>query len=269
MAPKAVGAWHLHRQTLDLSLDCFVLFSSVSSLIGNAGQGNYVAANAFLDALAHYRRSRGLAAMSINWGMLQEVGVAARNPEIEQHLEKLGMRGLTVAEALAALDDLFQRNPVQLGAMNMDWKAWAANSSSHSRRYQYLVHQQGKTGTGNQFTDSLLQNPRSERQACAEAFLLNHVARVLRTSADRLDVQTGLDRFGIDSLMAVELSAAVAQETGVRFSTMLMMRGPTIAQLATEVITQLITEEDEMLVDIEDMSESELDSLLELLTVQN
>jgi NADPH:quinone reductase-like Zn-dependent oxidoreductase/acyl carrier protein len=269
MAPKAVGAWHLHRQTLDLSLDCFVLFSSVSSLIGNAGQGNYVAANAFLDALAHYRRSRGLAAMSINWGMLQEVGVASRYPEIERHLEKLGMRGFRVSEVLATLDDLFQRNPVQCGAMDMDWKVWAANSVSRSSRYQYLVSKQGKTGTGNQFTDMLLQTPRFERQAFAEAFLLNHVARVLHTSTDRLDVQTGLDRFGIDSLMAIELSAAVAQEVGVRFSTMLMMRGPTISLLATELLTQLITEEDEMIVDIEDMSERELDSLLELLTVQN
>ena len=268
MAPKAAGAWHLHRQTLDLPLDCFVLFSSVSSLIGNAGQGNYVAANAFLDALAHYRRSRGLPAMSINWGMLREVGVAARNPEIVRHLEKLGISGLTVAAALAALDDLFQRNPVQVGAMDIDWKVWAS-SGSHSRCYEHLVSQQGKTGSGNAFTDILLQIPHSERQAHAEAFLLNHVAGVLRTSADRLDVQTSLDRFGIDSLMAVELSTAVCLETGVRFSTMLMMRGPTIAQLATELITELITEDDELLVDIEDMPESELDSLLELLAVQN
>jgi len=70
-------------------------------------------------------------------------------------------------------------------------------------------------------------------------------------------------------LMAVELSTAVGLETGVRLSPMLVMRGSTIAQLATELISQLITEVDELLVDVEEMSESELDSLLELLTVEN
>jgi NADPH:quinone reductase-like Zn-dependent oxidoreductase/acyl carrier protein len=267
MAPKAQGAWHLHRQTLDLPLDFFVLFSSVSALIGNAGQGNYVAANAFLDALAHYRRAHGLPAMSINWGMLQEAGVVARNPETRRYLEELGLRGFTTTAAFALLDDLFQRNVVQMGALDIDWKTWAAHSSARSPLYHSLLSQQGKSGVNSPFADALLLTPPAERQAFAETFILNHVARVLRASADRLDAQTGLDRFGIDSLMAVELSAAINLESGVQFSTMLMMRGPTIAQLATELLTQLITEEDEMLATIEEMSEAELDGLLELLKV--
>src|SRR5207253_3246325 len=78
MSPKLAGAWNLHRLTLDKALDFFILFSSSAALLGAPGQGSYAAANAFLDALAHYRRRLGLKALSINWGNWLEVGLAAK-----------------------------------------------------------------------------------------------------------------------------------------------------------------------------------------------
>ena len=81
MAPKVIGAWNLHTLTLDIPLDFFVLFSSFASIIGNPGQANYVAGNAFLDALAYYRRARGLPALTINWGVVGDVGHVAASPE--------------------------------------------------------------------------------------------------------------------------------------------------------------------------------------------
>ena len=77
LAPKMVGAWNLHLQTRDLPLDCFTMFSSISSVVGTPGQANYAAANAFLDALAHHRHAEGLSALSIYWGRIADVGVAA------------------------------------------------------------------------------------------------------------------------------------------------------------------------------------------------
>src|SRR5581483_10206545 len=81
MAPKILGALNLDAATQDMTLDFFVMLSSVSSLVGNMGQANYAAANAFLDGFAEYRRRRGLPATTINWGALAEVGVAARNSQ--------------------------------------------------------------------------------------------------------------------------------------------------------------------------------------------
>src|SRR5262249_54292164 len=77
MAPKMLGTWTLHCRTRERALEFFVLFSSVASLLGSPGQGNYAAANAFLDAMAQHRRAQGLAAVSINWGAWGEVGMAA------------------------------------------------------------------------------------------------------------------------------------------------------------------------------------------------
>ena len=79
LEPKAQGAWLLHEATRERALDCFVMFSSVSSIFGNPAQGNYSAANAFLDALAHHRRALGLPALTINWGVLGGEGYVARN----------------------------------------------------------------------------------------------------------------------------------------------------------------------------------------------
>ncbi|WP_134903006.1 KR domain-containing protein, partial [Paenibacillus polymyxa] len=78
LSPKVNGAWNLHRMTEGRPIDFFILFSSVASVFGSPGQGAYATGNAFLDSLAHYRLSRGLPALSINWGPWSEVGMAAR-----------------------------------------------------------------------------------------------------------------------------------------------------------------------------------------------
>src|SRR5262249_45550766 len=89
MAPKVHGAWNLHTHSRQLQLDFFVSFSPMASLLGSAGQSNYAAANAFLDALAHHRRAHGLPSLTINWGPWAEVGMAARLSVAGQGVEKL------------------------------------------------------------------------------------------------------------------------------------------------------------------------------------
>ena len=84
MNAKVIGSWILHTLTKKNSLDFFVMFSSAASLLGSAGQANHAAANAFVDGLAHYRKSKGLPALSINWGPWAEVGAAARHDQSDR-----------------------------------------------------------------------------------------------------------------------------------------------------------------------------------------
>ena len=89
LRPKMMGGWLLHRLLEDAPLDFFVLFSSAGSLLGQPGQGNYAAANAFLDALAHHRKAQGRPALSVNWGAWADLGFAdTAGASVSQHVSR-------------------------------------------------------------------------------------------------------------------------------------------------------------------------------------
>ena len=117
--PKVMGAWNLHRMTQDMSLDCFVLFSSWSSFLGSQGQANHSAANAFLDALAWYRRAFGLPGLSINWGAWAEIGAASKGDAAE-HLRRSGIGSFSPEMGLRALGTLMSQGGVQTAVAPFD-----------------------------------------------------------------------------------------------------------------------------------------------------
>ncbi len=133
--------------TQETELDFFILFSSISSVFGSAGQGNYVAANAFLDALAHYRRSKGLPALSINWGAWASVGMAAAVADkIDHRLKDRGVSSIEVAKGLRILDLLFHYPSSQVGVFPIIWPKFIASF--------------GDQGNVPRFFDELLQEAR-------------------------------------------------------------------------------------------------------------
>jgi NAD(P)-dependent dehydrogenase (short-subunit alcohol dehydrogenase family)/aryl carrier-like protein len=248
MAPKVIGAWNLHTQTLSAPLDFFVLFSSVTSLVGNPGQGNYVAANAFLDALAHYRRARNLPALAINWGAIGEVGYLARHGEVGEHLGRQGLTAFTTREATAVLGQLLQQNPVQMGAININWQKWSKFTPeiAVSPRFSHLINEAqdeqkagGQQGGADSLLNALLTAAREERQQVLESRLCEQIARVLGASADELDTEQPLTSFGLDSLMAVEMSHWIGNELEMDVPTMALIQTPNIAQLAAQILDQL------------------------------
>lgn len=119
MAPKVAGSWHLHTLTRDLPLDFFVCFSSISSLLGNSGQGNYAAANAFMDALAQQRCNEGQPALSINWGGWAEVGLAA---DLVKQTADAGLGAIAPAQGVDLLGLLLTYQAPQVGVLPIDWQ---------------------------------------------------------------------------------------------------------------------------------------------------
>src|ERR1700694_2310671 len=117
------GVWNLHQATRGDKLDFFVCFSSVSSVIGSQGHGNYAPANAFLDAMAHHRRALGVPCLSMNWGPWAGVGLAARlTGEMRQRWDALGIYGsLDASSALGAFGNLLGVPLAQIAIMPTQW----------------------------------------------------------------------------------------------------------------------------------------------------
>ena len=123
MAPKVAGSWNLHLLTLSQPLDFFICFSSAAAVLGAAGQGNYVAANAFMDGLARLRRAQGLPALSIDWGPWAEIGMASR---LAERYPRSGIGALSPALALEAFGALIECDAVQATVLSVNWSELAS-----------------------------------------------------------------------------------------------------------------------------------------------
>ncbi len=241
MAPKALGAWHLHQHTRDLEF--FLLFSSVSCLIGNARQGNYVAANAVLDTLAELRRAQGMPATTINWGALAQVGMAASSSEVERHLALMGIKTFTSAQAMEALASVLEWNPVQVGIMDVDWQQWAMfePTGGASSRFADLVGRDhgGVDSPASELHAQLSDLEPDERRELIGLLLAEQVAETLRMPTDRVDMGQALSDMGVDSLMAVELQTGIKHKFGIEISTLELMKGNSLAQMALHFLDKL------------------------------
>jgi acyl transferase domain-containing protein/NAD(P)-dependent dehydrogenase (short-subunit alcohol dehydrogenase family)/acyl carrier protein len=244
MQPKAMGAWNLHTLTQHLPIDCFVLFSSIASLIGSPGQASYVAANTFLDALAALRRQAGLPAISINWGALAEVGMAARHEGVEQHLNRIGVGFFTPDKALALLQILLELNPSNAGAAQMDWQRWGdtypgwAASSRYRHLFEEAVQMAGDGGEDGATSDFAQMDGAARLRAIRPAFA-EVTSRVLKIRAEQVDPHQPLLSLGLDSLMALELQMAVQKRFGVKLSTLDLMKNQPVAELENQLATLL------------------------------
>ena len=278
MAPKALGAWHLHQQTQQIFLDFFILFSSLSSLIGNPRQGNYVAANVFLDTLAHYRRAQGLPATSINWGSLTQVGMVA-DKKVGQYLELMGITSFTSTQALEGFAQVLYWNPEQIGIMDVDWQklgqfnpAWAA-----SPRSSYLPAKKGKqSDVDNTLISKILDVAPGEREEMLVFLLAEMVTEILRIPPDKVDVHQPLTNMGMDSLIAVELQTAISLKIGAKLTTLELLKENTITLLAKRLMVKLgisrektTTEGEQHMEQLDDLADNELDDLLENLMQEN
>jgi amino acid adenylation domain-containing protein len=231
-------------QTLNRPLDFFILFSSLSSVFGHAGQGNYAAGNAFLDALAHYRRALGLRGLTINWGYLGEVGYLARRQQLGERLERQGVLSFTLRQALALLERAMQRRAVQVSVMRVDWSRWRGLGVTGrvSPRFAHLLEQGERVGQEPSTLPTLAAVRAAEpgaRAGLVDTLVRDKVARLLGASGDRLERDKPLINLGLDSLMAVELGNWLESELKVRLPIGSLMRSPSLASLTELLLEQI------------------------------
>ncbi|HYC89916.1 MAG TPA: SDR family NAD(P)-dependent oxidoreductase, partial [Thermoanaerobaculia bacterium] len=242
LRPKIAGAWNLHRATSGQPLDFFVLFSSIASVFSNPGQGNYVAANAFLDALAHYRRVRGLPAVSIDWGPWSEVGMASHLDP--RRLEARGMGSISPAEGVRALEALIGNPSPQIAVLPISrarWERWSDARSIASLLALMADGSRPRTEEGRINRGTILSADASERQRLLEAYLCEAGGRVLGMATSKLDVEQPLNRMGVDSLMAVELKNRVEADLGVDLPVLKVLEGASMRHLASLLLERFGT----------------------------
>jgi acyl transferase domain-containing protein/acyl carrier protein len=245
LAPKVQGAWNLHLLTQDMELDCFVLFSSVSSLLGTPGQGNYAAANAFLDALSHHRRALGLPTLSINWGPWAADGMAAELTAAQRMLWR-GLHSIEPEKGLEALGLLLEAQEAQeaqVGVFPIQWQEWfEAHPSARSMPLLAdLAEEANSAGSGQRsaIREVLLRAEPAERPQMLESYACERLAKVLQIDPAKLEVDKPLNSIGMDSLMAVEFKTRAEDDLGITLPMVSLIEGPSLKQLVAKMLDLL------------------------------
>ncbi|WP_414514556.1 SDR family NAD(P)-dependent oxidoreductase [Nostoc sp. PCC 9305] len=243
MAPKVEGAWNLHALTQALPLDFFILFSSAASVLGSAGQANHCAANAFLDALAHYRHQLGLSGLSINWGAWAEIGAAAER-QFGKQLQHQGMEMMSPSQGLQALEQSFSWEVAQVGVMPLNWLTFMqqfspGNCPAYLAEFSPVGIAQSLSPPPMEIQQQLQTHDFSDRLQILTIYLKEKIAKVLGCSVERVDANQALSKAGLDSLMAIEIRNRIITELGIDLSLEKFVEGSSINQLADLLLKQL------------------------------
>ena len=242
-APKVAGAWNLHDASATLPLDFFVLYSSLASVLGSAGQGNYAAANAFLDSLAQARAAQGLPALSVGWGTWGGSGMAASlNDADRRRLADAGLAEMDPEAAFTALARAIASGRPHVAIMSVDWARYARYRGTALPLLSHLDRAIAAPAAPQvPLLIAALADAPPERH---KTVVLQHVRRdVLAVlglaGSQRLDDEQGLRDAGLDSLMALELKNRLQASTGQPLPSTIAFDYPTTAALASYVLEVL------------------------------
>ncbi|WP_344260681.1 type I polyketide synthase, partial [Streptomyces sodiiphilus] len=257
LRPKVDAALHLHELTRELDLSAFVLFSSAAGVLGGAGQGNYAAANGFLDALAQHRRAHGLRATSLAWGLWAQdgdgmaAGASAAGDTDGAPTTRSGIAPLSTEEGLELLDTGIVLDSPLLIPMKIDIRALRAQAGTGSvpQLLRGLVRapaRRARTATraasgAGSLRDRLAGLAEPEQTSMLEELVCLHVAAVLgHQDASAVVPDHEFADSGFDSLTAVELRNRLNTATGLRLPATLAFDHATPAELAARLRTDLL-----------------------------
>lgn len=240
--PKVNGTMNLHELSKSLDLDVFVMFSSLSSLIGHLGQANYVVANTLLDSFAHLRNNLGLPATTVNLGILGQSGVIARDENLKEMVMDAGIRSFTNEEVLIALEEIVRTKPTQIGFFDLDWEVFEKSfKSSKSSLFEELIKE--NVGSNNQLNEVQSANWNALKGMTAPQqkdymldLLKDELSLILKMPKGNIPHDKGVNFFGLDSILSVQLIRAVNAKLAVELSPMEFTSGPNLQKLTKTIL---------------------------------
>ena len=247
LRPKLAGADALDRLTRGDPVSLFLLFSSVTTPMGNPGQANYVAANAAIEAIAERRHAEGLPTLAVQWGPIGDAGYLARTQDVSDLLARqLGGQHMTATQALDALPMLLAAGRPVLGMAAVNWGALKGRLPLlASPLFEEIGGSASEEHAEVDLRALLAACTPEEAQARATAMLVEEVARIMKLAPERIEPQRPLTEFGMDSLMAVELRLAVEQRFGISVPLLALSEGATLSAMAARILRGLGSEASE------------------------
>ena len=234
LEPKVAGAINLHNAACMQKsvLDFFLSMSSIAETVGSAGQANYTAANAVLNAVAAWRRAQGLAGQAVAWGAIGGAGFISRSEALANYLESAGIRPIPAPDAAAALDQLLQARDTTLAYANLDWAAIGrANPAAlKNPRTGAMVSQ--KPGQRSRLQQELMGIARDRWEETLADHIRLDLAKVLKVEAATIADDRKLSELGLDSLSAFELKNRIEASIEIEIPIAQFIQAPTIAKLA-------------------------------------
>ncbi|HBH25477.1 MAG TPA: hypothetical protein DDY13_18930, partial [Cytophagales bacterium] len=241
LAPKMRGAWNLHSLTLQDQLETFLMFSSASSLIGLSGQGSYVAANTFIDQMAHFRNKLNLSATAINWGVISDVGMVADEVELERYARAQGFIPFKMQEAVEVLDKIFDMQPIQKGIMQMDIETAAAyyDQLADTGFFENLLQtREADEANGEQF-DMGSYVGKDEALDAIRSLVTAKVASITKASSSMITGSMTFKNLGVDSLMAIQLRNQLEAVFNTKLAVTNFWKHPSITDFANFLYKKL------------------------------
>ena len=244
LAPKIVGTQVLHDALRDDALEFFVLFGSAGSVVASPGQGNYAAANAFLDTFAHYRREQGLPALTIGWGpwsvgMVEEL-------KLENLYAQRGIDLITPAVGLRILDRLINQQIPSVVAMSADWNrarrvGFAGQPPQMFADLETVEARRDDAEGATSILAELANTPETERFGVIAAAVRQLVADVFDCAVTDFETNEMLDDIGLDSMMAMDFRVRINEAFSIDLPLLEIIRGVSVDSLADRVLTELHT----------------------------
>jgi myxalamid-type polyketide synthase MxaB len=274
LAPKVQGAWLLHQLSQDLPLDFFIMFSSITSIFGTPGQCNYAAANAFMDALAHLRRSESRKSLSINWGPWSEIGMAAAvQDQDHERWSAFGVGTVLPEIGIRIMDLLMDSDDTQVAVLRIKWQKFLnylpkGNIPSFfidiaQKELSKISEARKVASDSKDFLRRLKDADSEDRNKIIAEHIRHQIAVVLKLDPNmELQSDQGLSELGMDSLMAVELKNRLMDSLNCSLPSTIIFDYPTIEALTEHLKTEVLGIEaagDDNLQPVKDMVEKNAD----------